>query len=127
MTDRLTGKVVRLITDDELLINLGSAAGVAVGDTFKVLDSRTMNVREPGTNRDLGSLERVKSRLQVVQVSEHMALAEVMGRSTGISGATRILTGGSISSRLTSGTWPEGVEPGDPVVSVPRPKSRSTN
>jgi hypothetical protein len=118
MIDQAEGKVVRLVTDEELLINLGSEQGVREGDTFIVLDERTRNVKEPGTNRDLGSLERVKTRIIVIQVGELMSLAKVKRRSMGLSGAALVLSGVPTSNKLTSSGWPEGVEEGDPVMKM---------
>jgi hypothetical protein len=117
MTEALEGIVARLITDDELLINLGSEEGVEVGYIFKVLDPRTQNVNEPVSGRDLGSIERVKAMVAVVSVSEHLALARKHPRrGSGLSATARLLSGEPVRERLTSDTWPEGVAVQDPVV-----------
>ena len=98
MIEESEGRVVRLVTDEELLINLGSEQGVTEGDTFQILDARTRNVKEPGTNRDLGSLDRVKTQVVVIQVSELMSLAKVRRRTMGLSGAAQVLSGATRKS-----------------------------
>lgn len=110
--------VIRLVTDDELLLNLGTENGVSVGDEFSVLDRATLNVHDAG--QDYGSIERIKAIVRVVQVNEKMALARVLNRARPISSIASVMSGGPTrSTRLTSGTWPEGVEAKDPVVPNP--------
>lgn len=115
MTERPPAHVIRLVTDDELLINVGSDDGVERGDEFKILDRLTLDVSDGG--EDYGSIQRVKAVVRVIQANERMALARVVGRSRGISSIASVMAGEpSRSARLTSGTWPEGVEPRDPVI-----------
>jgi len=127
MAERITGQVVRIITDDELIMNLGSNDGVQVGQIFAVLDPLTQDVTHPVTGQVLGSLDRVKARVAVTQVGERLSLARVHGRVSGISGAARVLSGGGPVSRKTADRWVEGVGLMDPVVSTgKRIVSRST-
>ena len=118
MAERLNGFVARLVTDDELLMNVGSDDGVSKGQIFAILDPKTRNVHDPKTGRDLGSLDREKARVAVIKVGEHLSLARIFpSRRVGLSGAAMYLSGSTITgSRLTSDTWPEGVEVMDPVV-----------
>jgi len=112
------GRVVRLVTDDELLFNLGSEDGVEAGMLFSVLDPLTEKIMDPKTGEDLGSIKRVKAQIRVVNVSERVSLARVSpsrGRA-GISFASEVLMGPKLpSAKLTGDTWPDGVGVGDPV------------
>ena len=121
MAERIEGKVAQLVTDDELIINVGALDGVEVGDIFNVLDPSTLNVREPGTNRPLGSIERVKAKVIVTSVNDLMSLARVQGRNTGLSSISRVLSGDMSYARLTlKSAWPDGVTVSDPAVKVKR-------
>lgn len=118
VTIRDGGRVIQLVTDDELLINLGSIHGVTAGMRFKVLDPTTLDVTDPVTGEKLGSIDRVKAQIQVTQVSERFSLAEVhppRGRS-GIGSAAQVLMEPKPpSATLTGDTWPDGVQVGDPL------------
>jgi hypothetical protein len=111
--------VVKLVTDFELLVNIGEGDGAKEGRILQVLDPRTQGVIDPKTGEDLGSVERQKARVAIEQVGERMSLCRVMGRrpggslsavSTVMSGSTPVLIKGSKPA------WPEGVSEGDPVV-----------
>jgi hypothetical protein len=110
--------VVRLVTDDELLLDAGTQQGLLVGQIFDILDPRTENVTAPD-GRNLGSLRRVKASVRIIEVGEQLALAEARRDFVGISSLSRALTGASATSKLTAKSWAEGVEVGDPA--EPRP------
>lgn len=122
------GRVARLVSDDELIINKGSEQGVEVGMIFEVLDERTLDVRDPETGEDLGSIFRSKARVVVRRVSEKMAIAERYGSASILSTSSlgTILGGRTPRSILSGDRWPEGVSVGDQIFSsglrVPPPK-----
>jgi hypothetical protein len=114
----LHGYVARLVTDDELIINLGSRDGVREGMSFDVLDSNTQDVTDPITGEDLGSIKRVKASVRIVRVAERLSMGRIYpsrGRG-GFTTAADVLMGPKPpSGRLTNEIWPEGVKRGDPV------------
>lgn len=109
--------VVRLVTDDELLLDVGTDQGVFVGQIFDILDPTTENVTAPD-GRQLGSLRRVKASVRIIQVSEQLALGEAR-RNVPIANLSRALSGATPTSKLTGSSWTEGVKVGDPA--EPRP------
>lgn len=115
----LRGYVARLITDDELAINLGSSAGVKENMIFSILDETTENITDPITGEDLGSIDRVKAQVKIIAVSERLSLGIISWPSRnreGFPGSVGILMGPKPrSGKLTGSTWPEGVKVGDPV------------
>jgi hypothetical protein len=118
---RLQGHVARLVTDDELVINLGSRDGVKKDMYFNVIDESTENISDPITGEDLGSIERIKVQVRIIRVSERLALGLIYpGRSrTDFPGDISVLMGPKPrSGKLTGNTWPEGVKVGDPVIYV---------
>jgi len=111
---KIDGYVARLITDDELVLNIGSEAGVSVGDIFEVLDSATIGVPDPRTGKVLGSLRRAKTQIQVSQVAENLSLARNTGPRSSLSALSRVVSGTG-NALLTGSSWPDGVRVGDPV------------
>src|SRR4051794_26480113 len=111
----IRGTVARLITDDELVINRGFEEGVSEGMFFEVLDPLAMDVRDYQSGKVLGSLKRVKARIRVTQVGDHLSLCRAVNR-TGLGGVATLLSGGSRS--LSGDSWPDGVRSGDPVAEM---------
>jgi hypothetical protein len=115
----LRGYVARLITDDELAINLGSRDGVKKDMVFSILDETTENITDPITGEDLGSIDRIKAQVKVITVSERLSLGVISWpsrRREGFPIDIGILMGPTPrSGKLTGSTWPEGVKVGDPV------------
>jgi len=112
------GRVIRLVTDDELLFNLGSNNGVRQGMIYNILDPATQNVVDPKTRENLGSLERIKAQVRVISVTERMSLGRVYpGRSRGgLPYSAETLMGPKPpSGKLSGNAWPDGVVVGDPV------------
>jgi hypothetical protein len=118
----LRGRVAKLITDEELVINIGSAYGVERGMIFDVLSKETEDIYDPVTLKKLGSIDRIKTRVRVTDVGDNLALAKITTpRGNVISSAAQVMLGQSgQSTRMTPDIWPEGVQRGDPVRLVPR-------
>lgn len=117
MTSRSAIYVVKLLTDDELLLNVGTDGGAEVDQLFRILDPMTMDVKDPFTGESLGSVERVKAKVRVVEVGERVSIARVHpGRSQGLSSIAQVLSGAPRASVLSGSTWPDGVAVGDPAV-----------
>lgn len=75
MAPRIEGRVAQILTARELVINRGSAEGVAVGQRFAVLNRRGTDIKDPETGEVLGSVELDKVLVKVVRVDEHLAVA----------------------------------------------------
>ena len=127
--DPIAGRVARLITQDELVINRGREHGMDNGMVCVVLDPRTEHVTDPESGEDLGSLRRVKVRLIVVDTGDRVSLARADRAISpsglpGYSGAP--LQQATPQSAAASGgdergepSWPEGVVVSDPVETTP--------
>ena len=76
MTDLVRGKVARIVNSRELIINRGSQSGVTLGMRFAVLNPAGEAVRDPDTGGIIGSLQRPKVQVEVVQLSDQMAVAQ---------------------------------------------------
>lgn len=73
--DRLRGVIAALLTDRELVINLGSDHGVTVGMKFAVLNSRGIDIVDPTTHEPIGSVEVPKVIVEVSRVEPKLSVA----------------------------------------------------
>lgn len=139
---RLRGKVARILNSRELAINLGSAQGVAVGNLFDVLDPKGEDITDPESGELLGSVERPKVRVKVINVQEKLCIASTYkSRKVNVGGMGSDLGFGRMASMLRppeyvtkyetlktkEKTWEDleekesFVKTGDPVVLVSEP------
>jgi hypothetical protein len=89
MSDLATGtrlaKVVHVVDPDaayapvEVVINRGVRDGVKLGDRFLVFGEGP-HITDPDTGKDLGQLELVRGRGEVVHVQEHLATIRTIER-----------------------------------------------
>lgn len=94
-TSPIRGKVARILTSRDLVINVGSREGVTLGMLFDVMDPKGEDITDPDTHEVLGSVARPKIRVQVTTVQERLAVAttfkkkqvNVGGRGTWTAGA----------------------------------------
>ena len=75
MTKPIKGKVAHVLNTREIAINKGSTDGVAVGMHFDVMDTCYSNIKDPDTKQVLGSIERAKVRVKIIDVQEKLSLA----------------------------------------------------
>lgn len=71
----LKGKVARILDTRSLVINIGSQQGVKIDMYFDVMDPKGDDIRDPDTNKILGSLERPKVRVQIIEVKDNISVA----------------------------------------------------
>ena len=73
----ITGKVARILGDEEVVLNVGSEDGVEEDMEF-VIFSESDHIIDPDTGEDLGAIEIVKGRVKVYHVMEKMSLARTL-------------------------------------------------
>lgn len=100
----IRGKVARILNSRELAINVGSEHGVRMGMKFDVMDPRGQDIEDPDTGKILGSLDRAKKRVEVVQVRERLSRARTRSYRVNVGG-----TGGFIGRDLQR--WSEMMLP----------------
>lgn len=71
---RIEGKVAAVLNERELVLNIGSEAGVDVGMRFKILYPGGIEIIDPDTDEPLGSVEWPKTEVKVVSVQPHMSV-----------------------------------------------------
>ena len=74
-TQPIRGKVARILNRREVVINRGSADKVTIGMIFKILSSEDSVITDPDTGEQLGTVGREKTRVKVVDIQPHLAVA----------------------------------------------------
>ena len=134
MTEPIRGKVARILNSREIVINRGATSGVVVGMHFDVVDPKGEDIRDPDTNKVLGSINRPKVRVRVTKVQDGLSLAATQEKRVNIGGQglgnfSRLLMPPKWitqyeSLRTKEKTWEDlseeesYVKTGDPVVQV---------
>ena len=73
----IMGKVARILSDEEVVLNVGSEDGVKEDMKF-VIFSESDHVFDPETGEDLGAIEIVKGRVRVYHVMGKMSRARTL-------------------------------------------------
>src|SRR5689334_22284941 len=66
---RIEGRVVAVLSERELVLNVGSDDGVEIGMKFVILNSKGINLTDPVTGEDLGTVEVPKTLVKVVRLT----------------------------------------------------------
>ncbi len=74
--NRLRGKIAQLLSDRELVINIGARDGVAKGMRFSVLAAAQLEIRDPDTNELLGTIDREKTRVEAIDVQDRITVCQ---------------------------------------------------
>jgi hypothetical protein len=147
-TSPIRGKVARILTSRELVINVGAKDGVTEGMYFDVMDPKGDDITDPDTGEMLGSIGRPKVRVQVTAVQERLSVAATFKKkqvNVGGHGSSLAIAAGGLAELLTPPKWvtkyetlktnektwedleekESFVKTGDPVVQVITPQSES--
>lgn len=71
----VSGKVARLVSDREVILNRGSNDGVEAGATFYIFDAKPVSVSDPDTGEDLGDVRAIKAVVRAIEVAPRLTLA----------------------------------------------------
>jgi len=72
----LQGKVVMVLNERELIINIGAEAGVKQNMKFKILSYSPMEIHDPETGDLLGLLDREKVRVTVSKLEPRYSICK---------------------------------------------------
>ena len=75
LTEPIRGKVARILNTREVALNIGSKHGVRLGMLFDIMIPGSYNISDPDTGDVLGSLDRPKTRVKVIQIKDSLSLA----------------------------------------------------
>jgi hypothetical protein len=99
LSEPLRGVVAALLNSRELVINLGSDAGVKPGMKFAVLNSQGVDIVDPETEKSLGSVPIPKVIVEVARVEPKLSVARTFKkrrRNVGGSGALGLAAMGNL-------------------------------
>jgi len=74
IAERIVGKVARVTSDRELIINRGSEQGVETGTVFRVRGEEVA-ITDPDTKEALGTVNRIKVVVRVEEVGDKFSIA----------------------------------------------------
>lgn len=73
----ILGKVVRILSAEEVILNIGSKDDVKIGMQFVIYEV-SEHITDPETGEDLGALETIKGRVKVTHLMEKMSRAQTI-------------------------------------------------
>src|SRR5437870_12957166 len=73
-TPLLQGKVAKILTEREVVINIGSAQGVKKGMRFAILAPTPEEIHDPETGEVLDVVDRTKVLVQATEVRERITI-----------------------------------------------------
>lgn len=73
---QIEGKVVQILNEREIVVNVGADRGVKRGMKFAILASEPLEIRDVDTNEILGMLDREKVRVRATEVQPKMTICE---------------------------------------------------
>ncbi len=82
LNEPIMGKVAGVLNERELTINIGSKNDVCVDMKFKILASSPFKVKDPDTQEVLGTLDREKVRVKVIEVFEKYSICKTFRKIT---------------------------------------------
>lgn len=81
MEKEKAGKVIRILSNTELLINLGSNQGIQEGNLFKIYEKGEV-IKDPDTNSDLGTLDYIKKQVEATTVYPNFSIVKSLKHYT---------------------------------------------
>ncbi len=104
----IRGKVARILNSRELALNIGAKHGVEVGMLFDVLDPKGESIRDPDTQKVIGSIPRPKIRVRITAVQDTLSVAStyrLKKKNRGGVGSGGLFSGGALASVLMAPDW----------------------
>ena len=119
MSDPLRGAVAALLTNRELVINLGTEQGVTEGMRFAVLNSHGVDIHDPETSEVLGSVDVPKVIVEAVRIEPRLTVARTFNKRRRNVGGS-----GGVSTLALSGLFepPKWVEEWETLRTTEKPQ-----
>lgn len=91
----MKARVIRVMNETTLIINIGSDDGVNIGDEFSILGTAE-TIIDPVTNEELGDFYYTKAMLEVIEVqNKYSILAKPQRKATNVFGFPEVNVGSS--------------------------------
>lgn len=69
-------KVVKIISDESIVLNIGKNGKIDVGNTFDILSENGVDVIDPDTKECLGRINYIKASVEVTTVYDKMCVCQ---------------------------------------------------
>lgn len=76
MTNKSEFKVVKIISDMSVVLNVGKNDGINVDDTFDIVSEYSIDVTDPDTGDNLGTIKYIKASIIATVVYEKMCICQ---------------------------------------------------
>lgn len=113
MSERIVGKIARITSDREVIINRGLEQGVSEGTYFSV-KGEAIDIADPDTGESLGEVSPVKVVVRVGEVSEKFCIARTF-RSRRVKVADAIEGNAALNVFGASGSLGRMLQPPQPA------------
>ena len=74
-TELIRGKVAKILNLRDVALNIGQKQGVELGMLFDILSTKGLDIEDPDTGEDLGSIELPKARVKISRVYDKVSVA----------------------------------------------------
>ena len=100
-TELIRGKVARILSTQEVALNVGSEHGVERGMLFDILSPKGLGITDPDTGEELGSVDLPKAQVKVSRVYDKMSVANTYRtKSVNVGGTSSLGMGLDLTARL---------------------------
>ncbi len=120
---RLEGRVASILNARELVINIGSNAGVEPGQKFAILAATPIQVKDPGSGAMLDEIDREKIRVEAREVRATITICRTYRMKGG--GGLALGVQSSAMARLFAASRPETLRTDDSEKLPPLPEEES--
>ncbi len=87
----LRGKVAQILSDSDLVINIGSRDGVMEGAKFAVLVPHPLEIHDPDSHEVIGTIVREKVRVEARKIQERLTICSTYDPRDRVTWAPTIL------------------------------------
>lgn len=73
--NKITGKVIRILSDTEIIINIGINKEAKIGQKFKIYEPGE-EIIDSETNKSLGILDYIKGTVEITEIHDEFSVAQ---------------------------------------------------
>lgn len=112
MTERIQGKVAKVTSDRELIINRGREHGVTKGTYFYIKDE-PLEITDPDSGKPIGTVSPIKVVVQAEEIADKFCIARTF-RTSRVKISDEI-KGGSLYGAISTGRLDNWLQPPKPA------------
>ena len=74
-TELIRGKIAKILNSRDVALNIGKHQGVESGMLFDILSDAGLDIKDPDTGEELGSVDLPKTRVRITRVYDTLSVA----------------------------------------------------